>query len=242
MSCSTPSKAFPRRRTALSGAARAVNRAREALSVLSQDLSGFNLENYRRIEGHHTLADLGAWVRAMILHLGGAAMPEEGSFWTLHVPEKLQRKYHLAPRYERICFDRKQALRARNSELGGIGHPLVDALLNEAKDPAFAGSTARLGLSGEIFARYLVQYEDEGGKAQTCVMTFKWIRERTPELISSIDWLGIELAEVDSNPEFQNIDLKETFTDALGQYLVEWQPDRTKRARVQTTLIGVHAR
>lgn len=50
---------------------------REALSVLSQDLSGFNLENYRRIEGHHTLADLGAWVRAMILHMGGAAMPEE---------------------------------------------------------------------------------------------------------------------------------------------------------------------
>ncbi len=218
------------------------NRAREALSVLSQDLSGFNLENYRRIEGHHTLADLGAWVRAMILHLGGAAMPEEGSFWTLHVPEKLQRKYHLAPRYERICFDRKLALRARNSELGGIGHPLVDSLLNEAKDPAFAGSTARLGLSDEILARYLVQYEDEGGKAQTRVMTFKWSRERAPELISSIDWLGIELAEIDSNPKFPNVDLKEILTDALGQYLVEWQPDRTKRARVQTTLIGVHAR
>ncbi len=218
------------------------NRAREALSVLSQDLSGFNLENYRRIEGHHTLADLGAWVRAMILHMGGAAMPEEGSFWTLHVPEKLQRKYHLAPRYERICFDRKLALRARNSELGGIGHPLVDALLNEAKDPAFAGSTARLGAASEIFARYLVQYEDEGGKAQTRVMTFKWTPERTPELISSIDWLEIELAEIDPNPKFPNIDLKEILTDALGQYLVEWQPDRTKRARVQTSLIGVHAK
>lgn len=210
--------------------------------MLSQDLSGFNLENYRRIEGHHTLADLGAWVRAMILHLGGAAMPEEGSFWTLHVPKKLQRKYHLAPRYERICFDRKLALRARNSELGGIGHPLVDSLLNEAKDPAFAGSTTRLGFSGEMFARYLVQYEDEGGKAQTRVMTFKWTRERTPELISSIDWLGVELAEIDSNLKLPSIDLKQSFTDALGQYLVEWQPDRTKRARVQTTLIGVHAR
>lgn len=217
------------------------NRAREALSVLSQDLSGFNLENYRRIEGHHTLADLGAWVRAMILHMGGAAMPEEGSFWTLHVPEKLQRKYHLAPRYERICFDRKLALRARNSELGGIGHPLVDSLLNEAKDPAFAGSTTRLGFSDEVFARYLVQYEDEGGKAQTRVMTFKWVPERAPELISSIDWLGIELAETDSNLKLPGIDLNEIFTDALGQYLVEWQPDRTKRARVQTTLIGVHA-
>lgn len=93
-----------------------------------------------------------------------------------------------------------------------------------------------------MFARYLVQYEDEGGKAQTRVMTFKWTRERTPELISSIDWLGVELAEIDSNLKLPSIDLKQSFTDALGQYLVEWQPDRTKRARVQTTLIGVHAR
>ena len=93
-----------------------------------------------------------------------------------------------------------------------------------------------------MLARYLVQYEDEGGKAQTRVMTFKWASEGMPELVNSIDWLGTEVAKTDSNTEFPKVDLKETFTEALGQYLVEWQPDRTKRARVQTTLIGVHAR
>ena len=64
------------------------NRAREALSALSQDLTQFNLENYRRIEGRHTLDELGQWVRSTILRLGGAAMPE-GELWTFHVPEVL---------------------------------------------------------------------------------------------------------------------------------------------------------
>jgi len=219
------------------------NRAREALSVLSQDLSGFNMENYRRIEGHHTLAELGAWVRAMVLHLGGAAIPD-GSFWTLHVPEMLQRKYHLAPRYERICFDRDLALRARNSELGGIGHPMVDALLNEARDPAFGGSAAQLGSKGEVFARYLVHYEDEAGKSRTRVMTFRQASGHLPESVVSIDWLGTEDGTTGSAGPGVATDseamIKDAFNDALVQHLVDWQPDRTKRARVQTALVGVH--
>jgi len=140
------------------------NRAREALAVLSQDLTSFNLDSYRRIEGHHNLAELGTWLRAMVLDMGGAAIPD-GPFWTFHVPEALQRKYHLAPRFEGVCFDRATALRARNCEQGGLGHPLVDALVAEAKDPSFPGSVSRMGSGGEIVARYLVKFEDETGKA-----------------------------------------------------------------------------
>lgn len=215
------------------------NRAREALAVLSQDLSSFNLETYRKIEGRHTLTELGAWTRAMILHLGGGAVPD-GQFWTLHVPEALQRKHHLSPRYERICFDRDLALRARNSELGGIGHPLVDALLQEAKDAAFAGSTAKLGSGKAVFARYLVQYEDEGGKAQTRVMTFRRDSNRAPELVASLDWLSADPVSKSGSGLHLEDELKSAFDDSLGQYLVEWQPDRTKRARVQTNLVGLH--
>ena len=32
------------------------NRARDALGGLTRDLTGFNLESYRRIEGRHALA------------------------------------------------------------------------------------------------------------------------------------------------------------------------------------------
>jgi len=215
-------------------------RAREALTVLSQDLSSFNLENYRRIEGRHTLAELGAWVRAMVLHLGGAAIPE-GQFWTLHVPETLQRKHHLAPRYARICFDRDLALRVRSSELGGIGHPLVDALLHEAKDPAFQGSVARLGKGSDIYARFLVHYEDEAGKTRSKVLTFRKVAERMPEPVSSIEWLGSEEAVERTGEPINDAALKQSFSDALGQHLVDWQPDRAKRARVHTELVGIHA-
>ncbi|MBI3069022.1 MAG: hypothetical protein HYY79_09175, partial [Betaproteobacteria bacterium] len=172
----------------------------------------------------------------------GAAIPD-GPFWTLHVPEALQRKYHLAPRYERMCFDRDLALRSRNSELGGIGHPLVDALLQVARDPGFTGDVAKLGSGSKIFARYLVQYEDESAKAQTRVMTFRGTADRLPEPVASINWLENGTRETESSGSAATqwyVEIKQVFGDALGQHLIEWQPDRTKRARVKTTLVGLH--
>jgi hypothetical protein len=159
------------------------------------------------------------------------------------VPEVLQRKYHLAPKYERMCFDRKLSLRARDSELGGIGHPLVDALLQEAKNPAFTGAVAKLGVGDEIFARYLIQYEDEAAKAQTRVMTFRGTVEHFPKSVASVNWLENETRETassQSSTTHWDSEIKKVFSDALGQHLIDWQPDRTKRARVQSTLIGLH--
>ena len=219
------------------------NRAREALSVLSQDLTGFNLENYRKIEGRHTLTELGAWVRAMILHYGGATIPE-GAFWNIHVPEALQRKYHLAPRYEHLCFDRNLALRARDSELGGIGHPLVDALLSEARSAEFAGSISRMAAGAQVYARYLVQYEDETGEARSRVLTFRSDSTGRIDAVSSIAWL--DAMPTEAQPKAAGISLpdesiKEAFAQALEAYIIDWQPDRAKRARARIDLIGIHA-
>ena len=214
-------------------------RAREALAVLSQDFSSFNLEAYRRIEGRHTLRELGAWVRAMVLHLGGAAIPE-GEFWALHAPEALQRKHRLAPRYDRVCFDRDLALRVRNSELGGIGHPLVDALLHEARDPAFQGSVSCLGKNNQIYARFLVHYVDDAGKARSKVLTFRKTTEQPPKLVSSVEWLRSEEEVEQPDEPMDEPQLKQEFSDALGQHLVDWQPDRSRRARVRTELVGLH--
>jgi superfamily II DNA or RNA helicase len=215
------------------------NRAREALRVLSQDLTGFNLEAYRQIEGHHTLAELGAWMRSMVLHFGGATIPD-GAFWTIHVPEALQRKHHLAPRYERICFDRDLALRARDSELGGIGHPLVDALLSEAREAEFAGLTARLNTGNQVYARYLIRYEGESREARTRVLTFRWDPSSGIEAISSVPWLATETETAKPETALTTHSLKEAFAQALEDYVVDWQPDRAKRARVRIELVGIH--
>jgi hypothetical protein len=129
-------------------------RAREALDSLTQDLGHFNLEHYRELEGRYSLSELGEWVRTAILKLGGTAMPS-GEFWNFICPESLQRKYRLLPKYEKVCFDRDVALRNRGCELGGIGHPLVDALWTKL-DLHLDREVAALG-TGAVVARYLIR-------------------------------------------------------------------------------------
>jgi hypothetical protein len=216
------------------------NRAREALSALSQDLTQFNLENYRRIEGRHTLDELGQWVRSSILRLGGTAMPI-GELWTFHVPEVLQRRYHLAPRYENVCFDRALSLRSRGSELGGIGHPLVDALLKEVIEPGFSGEVSQVGSEGVIYARYLVRYEDKPGHATARVLTLRGGTEGSIEVCERIEWTKTN--DVAKPASFVNLDitrLQSHFDEMMKSVILEWIPDRQKRARVTTALIGIH--
>jgi ERCC4-related helicase len=216
------------------------NRARVALSELSQDLTSFNLENYRRIEGRHTLEELGHWVRASVLRLGGAVIPE-GEFWTIHVPETLQRRYHLAPRYEKVCFDRALTLRSRGSELGGIGHPLVDALLKEMKEPSFSGDVSWLGEEGVIFVRYLVRYDDAHGQASERVLTLKGTPEGEIKVAERMEWPKRRLDTLTAGTNHWEIEgLKLRFEEFKKNVILEWIPDRQKRARVTTTLIGLH--
>lgn len=216
------------------------NRAREALSALSQDLRGFDLDNYRRIEARHTLDELGRWICTALLRLGGGAIPE-GEFWTFHTPDTLQRRYHLAPRYEKVCFDRALSLRSRGSELGGIGHPLVDALLKEARDPSVSGEVSRLGSGNALCARYLVQYDDDHGRALSRVLTLRGTADGDVDLVERVEW-SLTSEQVKRN-DAQPLDiekLKSRFEDFKNNVILEWIPDRQKRARVTTTLVGVH--
>ncbi len=216
------------------------NRAREALGALSQDLTGFNLENYRRIEGRHTLEELGQWVRAAVLRLGGGAIPE-GEFWTFHTPETLQRRYHLSPRYEKVCFDRALSLRSRGSELGGIGHPLVDALLREAREPGFAGEVSRLGSGNAICARYLVQYDDEQSRTTSRVLTLCGTPGGDVNVVERIEWAADwQGARRSDAPQFGVEKIESRFEEFKKNVILEWIPDRQKRARVTTTLVGIH--
>lgn len=216
------------------------NRAQQALSSLSQDLTGFNLEYYHRIEGRHSLEELGQWVRSTVLRLGAAAVPE-GEFWTLHTPESLQRRYHLAPKYEKVCFDRALALRTRGCELAGVGHPLVDALLKEAMAPGFQGDVGELGLGGRVCARYLVQYDDDQGQLANRVLTLCGSLETDVRAMERFEWSGASLESNVASASKLDIKALETrFKEAKENTILEWFPDRQRRARVRITPIGVH--
>ena len=214
--------------------------AREALAALAQDLSGFNLEHFRELEGRYTLEELGEWVRQTVLRLGGAVVPD-GTFWTIHPPDSLQVKYRLSPRYDRICFDRELATRTRHCEIGGIGHPLVDALLKNIRKPDFQGTVCGFNSPPrKIFAHYLVQRRDDKG----------YIRGRLFDISYDLDTKRIEVETRFDAPEKDNGDnpmtpldineAKDGIESALQHEIVTWLPERMARAGLQISLVGLH--
>jgi hypothetical protein len=210
--------------------------AREALDNLTQDLGHFNLEHYRKLEGRYSLSELGEWVGTAILKLGGAAMPS-GEFWTFICPDGLQRKYRLLPKYEKVCFDRDLALRNRQCELGGIGHPLVDALLEETRSPALAGEVTNVG-TGDVCARYLVRRRDERGLIQSRVITLVY-KPSTGE-VETLQHFQLDNAEEGHNGVLDLGQARSAIESALEAEINNWLPSRQSRIGLTFSLVGLH--
>jgi superfamily II DNA or RNA helicase len=145
----------------------ALERARqssEALRNLTQGLDAFNLEDYRQLQGHFTLDDVRTVVTAAVLRLGGAVLPD-GEFLRIEVPKCLASAPGVAPRYESVTFDRALAMRTRNVQFLGLGHPLVDAVVDYLRSPRFSGEVAVLHGSASMAkwsVRFLVKADLEG--------------------------------------------------------------------------------
>ena len=144
--------------------------ARGALMQLSQDLTQFNLEHYKRIAGRFNLEQLGIWCRESILRLGGSVLLE-GEFWQVLTPDCLKAFPQVTPRYGRVTFNRELATRTKKCELLGIGHPLIDALLTYLQNAPFHGEASCIPSAGEpigiVEARYRVTWDraDQGASA-----------------------------------------------------------------------------
>ena len=77
--------------------------ARVALLELSQDLTHFNLEHYKRISGRFNLRQLGAWCREAVIRLGGSMLPV-GELWQVLTPDCLKSFPQVAPKYRERQF------------------------------------------------------------------------------------------------------------------------------------------
>jgi len=113
---------YERTEQEIAEAIQAAKDASEALRDLTQDLSNFNLEYYRELEGKFTLEDLKRFSKKAILRLGGSFIPS-GDIIQITVPPALKKYPDVASRYENVTFSRKTATRKRNVDLLGIGHP-----------------------------------------------------------------------------------------------------------------------
>ncbi len=149
----------------------------------------------------------------------------------------MQRKYRLLPKYERVCFDRDVALRNRGSELGGIGHPLVDALLEETRSPTLTGEVAELGANG-LFARYLVRRRDDRGLIQSRVITMLYDfftgQVQTLQHFPTDEGEGAENSLADLGPARAAIESN------LEVEINNWLPSRQSRIGLNISLVGLH--
>jgi SNF2 family DNA or RNA helicase len=99
-------------------------KASEALQTLSQDLTAFNLEHYRQLQGELTLDDVRQFVEKAILQFGGTFVPD-GDFYRIETPAALRGHPNVATRYDTACFRREIAMRRKNADFMGLGHPLA---------------------------------------------------------------------------------------------------------------------
>ena len=148
--------------------------ASEALRQLTQDISTFNLEYYRELEGRFALEDLKRFTEKAILRLGGSFIPS-GDLIQITVPPVLKKYPHVASRYENVTFSRKTATRKKNVDLLGIGHPLIDALLDFYKSESVSGELLNIRCDSAppcLTARYIFTLEFEDGTKRELYQSF----------------------------------------------------------------------
>ena len=148
--------------------------ASEALRQLTLDLSTFNLEYYRELEGKFTLENLKRFTEKAILRLGGSFIPS-GDIIQITVPPALKKYPDVASRYENVIFSRKTATRKKNVDLLGIGHPLIDALLDFYKSESVSGELLNIkcdNIAPCLTTRFIFTIEFEDGTRRELYQSF----------------------------------------------------------------------
>jgi len=144
--------------------------ASDALRQLTQDLTAFNLENYIELKGRYSLNDLKLFCEKAIISLGGSFIPS-GDIVSIGIPEVLKKYTGVSTRYDNVTFSRKTATRKKGVDLMGIGHPLIDALIDYCKSDSISGDVfyaVERGAPETISARYLFSIDlDDRSKMQT---------------------------------------------------------------------------
>jgi hypothetical protein len=102
--------------------------------------------------------DLRAFVQLGILTLEGAFLPE-GETFRIDTPKMLMGYPGVLARYQSATFNRELAMRRRRTELLGLGHPLVDALIHHLQGPSWKGGVSYLsGTDGNDEKVFSVRY------------------------------------------------------------------------------------
>lgn len=159
------------------GIQEAVRRAQKAYEIATQslfkDVSSYSFDDYRKeLASPVNLRDLEAFTLRYLARERRQVQRKDG-FYEFLTPERLL-EGKLPERYKTVTFDRGTAIRNPQAEFFALGHPLVDAMLQQVGDYRSGGHTAirvieapevpagevRAGLQFNFIVRSRVQRED----------------------------------------------------------------------------------
>lgn len=137
----------------------------EKMIIFTQYLHAFKLEYYRELKGRFTLEALRCFTEKAVLRLGGSFIPS-GELVNITIPPALRKYTDVAPSYTNVTFSSKLATRKKGVDLLGLGHPLIDALVDYFRSEAVNGDVllARCNsMPATVAARYLFTMDFEDG-------------------------------------------------------------------------------
>jgi SNF2 family DNA or RNA helicase len=220
--------------------------ASEALRTLTQDLNAFNLEHYRTLRGDFTLDDLRIFVEKAIIRLGGAILPDD-DFYRIETPEVLWTNGNLARTYRDVTFDRALAMRRRKAQLLGLGHPLVDALIDYLQGSQHRGEVTALPASTQddhtLSIRCLIQIDLENGKRRKAYQDIQlnddgsWVIANPR---ADVEQLSARTSSVRS-ANFASAEIRERVKTILGSLEASWRADTDGAVAVRAGVVGVRS-
>jgi hypothetical protein len=220
----------------------------DALKNLTMDMSSFNLQDYLNIEGKFSLEHMKSFCELAIVKLGGSFLPK-GEFYSIVTPKTLLSYSNVLPKYELVAFNREAAMRKRQAELMGLGHPLIDALIKYFQQVTIPGdvtalSTTSLERENYFIINTLFTIDTESGNQHKEMKTFKVLRTGDVQVLPD-EWL-LEKLESNSfqvnNASINDIDpmnLKSNYDVAVGALLTQIKSSVDSAVSGRTKVLGI---
>ncbi len=223
----------------------AIEQARDAVGALkdlTQDMDSFNLENYRELKGCFHPGDLKQYCEAAIIRLGGMFI-DGSELCKIQVPEVLMQFQDVSAFYEKATFDRSVAMRTKRAEFMGLGHPLVDAIIEYYKsiDTGSIGQLRSHTLNMDVRMEVQVELDDDESIKFYHIIQFDE-SGNSKELPPDTDLNFIKSMQPTSGISInqKKIDLiKSRLNNVIDSYESKYRSEFDNVLSVQTRIVGV---
>lgn len=199
-------KNYERTAEEIAEALRQAEESSNALHQLTQDLKTFNLESYIELKGKYTLEDMRIFCEKAIINLGGSFVPS-GEIISIVVPPVLKKYPGVSSQYGSVTFSRKIATRKKGVDLMGIGHPLINALIDYYHSEAVSGDVL-ISKNNEmpelLSARYLFKLDFKDGTKKELYKEFilSGCQEKNDiELLTQSGWEDMPSVTINDSKE-----------------------------------------